>query len=220
MFLFLLEALGTPRNTSGFISFRPHIIHYLGTLTGKSSKKLDGGAQQSQAAVAKGAASKPAASKAKAAPVALPAAALPAAAAALPAAAAALPAAAAAAATISAGQHSTLSDFTYLSMAIQLTSCTHTHAVDFAKMMEMVTKLTAEVTELKAEKKHITEPAGPPARPKPTKYLLGGKGADDFTEVKWPDTRVQICDETRQKIIQEIAEGVGLTDCMCIFVCC
>ena len=211
MFLFLLEALGTPRNTSGFISFRPHIIHYLGTLTGKSSKKLDGGAQQSQAAVAKGAASKPAASKAKAAPVALPAAALPAAAAALPA---------AAAATISAGQHSTLSDFTYLSMAIQLTSCTHTHAVDFAKMMEMVTKLTAEVTELKAEKKHITEPAGPPARPKPTKYLLGGKGADDFTEVKWPDTRVQICDETRQKIIQEIAEGVGLTDCMCIFVCC
>ena len=218
MFLFLLEALGTPRNTSGFISFRPHIIHYLGTLTGKSSKKLDGGAQQSQAAVAKGAASKPAASKAKAAPVALPAAALPAAAAALPAAAAALPAAAAA--TISAGQHSTLSDFTYLSMAIQLTSCTHTHAVDFAKMMEMVTKLTAEVTELKAEKKHITEPAGPPARPKPTKYLLGGKGADDFTEVKWPDTRVQICDETRQKIIQEIAEGVGLTDCMCIFVCC
>ena len=145
---------------------------------------------------------------------------MPAAAAALPAAAAALPAAAAAAATISAGQHSTLSDFTYLSMAIQLTSCTHTHAVDFAKMMEMVTKLTAEVTELKAEKKHITEPAGPPARPKPTKYLLGGKGADDFTEVKWPDTRVQICDETRQKIIQEIAEGVGLTDCMCIFVCC
>ena len=199
----------------------------MGTLTGKSSKKLDGGAQQSQAAVAKGAASKPAASKAKAAPVALPAAALPAAAAALPAAAAALPAAAAAlpaaaaaAATISAGQHSTLSDFTYLSMAIQLTSCTHTHAVDFAKMMEMVTKLTAEVTELKAEKKHIAEPAGPPARPKPTKYLLGGKGADDFTEVKWPDTRVQICDETRQKIIQEIAEGVGLTDCMCIFVCC
>ena len=82
-------------------------------------------------------------------------------------------------------------------------------------------KMAAELEEMKAERKRNAEAAsGPPPRPKPTKYLCGGKGADDFTEVRWPDARVQICDETRHKILREIEEGVGLIVCMCIFVCC
>ena len=82
-------------------------------------------------------------------------------------------------------------------------------------------KLVADLDEMKAEKKCNAEAAaGPPPRPKPTKYLCGGKGADDFTEVRWSGTRLKLCDQTRHKILREIEEGVGLIVCMCIFVCC
>ena len=66
--------------------------------------------------------------------------------------------------------------------------CTHT--VDYSKMMETVMKMAAELEEMKAERKRNAEAAaGPPPRPKPTKYLCGGKGADDFTEVRWSGVR-------------------------------
>ena len=83
-------------------------------------------------------------------------------------------------------------------------------------------KLAAYLDEMKAEKKRNAEAtARPPASPKPTKYLCGGRGADDFTEVRWRGVReIQISDEYLHKILREIEEGVGLIDCMCIFVCC
>ena len=88
-------------------------------------------------------------------------------------------------------------------------------------MMEAIVKLTASIAEIKAEKLRSAESAGPPARPKPIKYLCGGRGADDFTEVRWRGVReIQISDEYLHKILREIEEGVGLIDCMCIFVCC
>jgi hypothetical protein len=90
-------------------------------------------------------------------------------------------------------------------------------------MMETITKMAAELEEMKAERKRNAEAAsGPPPRPKHTKYLCGGKGADDFTVVRWSDGSVirHLDDQLRHKILREIEEGVGLIVCMCIFVCC
>ena len=88
---------------------------------------------------------------------------------------------------------------------------THTHTGQVTMLMDMVMKLNAKFEEMQ----NRTETAGPPP-PKHIKYLCGGKGADDFTEVRWSGVReMQISNEYQRKILQEIEGGGSLTDCMC-----